>query len=153
MSLQLTNSNHTSASDASLIEPAELQRLEADLAELQRLKAAVGCPDGALIPQRAHLRLVADQIELRRLHALADAGLMGGTADRDGPPRLWTVAELAKQLALSPAAVRRRARGWSFTRCVAHGSCRGGQRGCDLRFIAKEAAAWVNSQRRLRAAQ
>jgi hypothetical protein len=143
MTLELVNSNHNSECDAS-----ELLAAHERLAEA---RAAIGCPDGLLIRPHELEALRRDRTELRRLHALADVRLLGGASD--GPPRVWTVPQMAKQLALSPAAVRRRARDWSFTRCVAHGSCRGGQRGCDLRFVANDAAAWVNSQRRQRAAR
>jgi hypothetical protein len=144
MSLQLINSNHTSGSETS--------ELEAALGRLIEAKSAIGCPDGVLVRARDYYRLVREANELRRLQALADARLLGDAADRP-PARPWTVSEMAKQLGLSPAAVRRRKSKWAFTRCVAHENCRGGTRGCDLRFVAAEASSWVNSQRRRGAAR
>jgi hypothetical protein len=133
MQVELINSNHTSESEAS--------ELEAAFARLAEARAAVGCPDCLLIRPRDMERLLRDQTAFQ---ALQRALLLGADAN---PPRLWTVADMAKQLALTRAVVRRRAREWSFTRCVAHGNCRGGRRGCDLRFVAKDAAAWVSRQR------
>jgi hypothetical protein len=136
MQVELINSNHTSESEAS--------ELEAAFERLAEARAAVGCPDCLLIRPRDMERLLRDQTAFQ---ALQRALLLGADAN---PPRLWGVAEMAKQLAMSQAAVRRRARDWSFTRCVAHGNCRGGRRGCDLRFIAKDAAAWVSRKRAAR---
>jgi hypothetical protein len=65
------------------------------------------------------------------------------------------VRQLAKQAGISEKAARRLARKL-LTVCVAPAhccACSDGTRGCDLRFIAKEADAWVNSQRRRRAAR
>jgi hypothetical protein len=137
MQVELVNSNHTSGSEAS--------ELEAAFARLAEARAAVGCPDCLLIRPRDLERLLRDQTAFQ---ALQRALLLGGADSH--PPRFWTVPQMAKQLALSPAAVRRRSRKWSFTRCVAHENCRGGRRGCDLRFEAQAAAAWVNSRRAAR---
>jgi AraC-like DNA-binding protein len=137
MSLQLVNSNHTSESETS-----ELEAAEAAVARLAEALAAVGCPDCLVIRPHDYERLLRDQTELL---ALKRALLLGGTDSK--PPQLWKVPQMAKELGLSESAVRRRARTWSFTRCIAHGNCRGGRRGCDLRFVAKDAAAWVNRQR------
>lgn len=132
MQLELTNSNHNSESETSEWARAPM--------------AAVAAGKAVVVASSLWRSVVMDAAALREMRALAGAGLLGPNVTK--PPRLWTVADMAKQLALSPAAVRRRARQWAFTRCVAHQGCHGGGCGCDLRFIAKEADAWVNSQRR-----
>jgi hypothetical protein len=59
------------------------------------------------------------------------------------PPNLWTVKQMAKQLGLSTDYVYRHAADWPFTVRLngSHG------RGSDLRFIASEAAQWLNRKR------
>jgi len=141
MPIELVNSNHNSNHAATVSSADEPQLLE-------RLGELYGT--FSLFTGEQDRQLCVDLNELRRLRALADERFFQADEhiDKDQrPPRLWTVADMAKQLALSRAAVRRCARRLPFTLCVAHQNCRGGQRGCDLRFVAADASAWVNSQR------
>jgi len=138
MQQELINSNHTPESEAS--------RLEQLLGELRRLLAELGCPDCVVIEPRLYASIVEDAAALRHLpDVLRELRLL-----KSKSLNLWTVPEMAKQAAMSESAVRRRARAWRFTRCVAHENCRGGSCGCDLRFVAKDAADWVNSLRHKR---
>lgn len=59
----------------------------------------------------------------------------------------WNVAQMAKHLGVGESFVRRHSREWDFTFCAAHAKCRGGTRGCDLRFTASEASEWINQKR------
>jgi AraC-like DNA-binding protein len=71
-----------------------------------------------------------DLLEIRRLHALADRGLVPGHGDYLSP------AEFARRLGCSVSTVRRNARKWGAV-CVTHEGCAGGRdQGCDLRFSA-----------------
>jgi hypothetical protein len=138
---QLVNTNHNSNHSAT-----------ASLADEQQLLERLGELYGtfSLFTGEHDRQLCTDLNELRRLRALADERFLqedGRTEHDKGPPRLWDVRTMAKQLGLADEVVRKRARSWAFTLCVAHQRCRGGTRGCDLRFIAKEAAAWVSARR------
>lgn len=139
MQLELTNSlNHNSESETS---------------EWARAPwAAVAAGNAVVVASSLWQSVVNDAAALREMRAMASAGLLG-SPNLSKPPRAWTVHEMAKQIGMSESAVRRRARKWDFTRCVAHIGCRGGTRGCDLRFVAEDAARWVNVQRRQRAAR
>lgn len=140
---ELPNSNHTSGSEASELERACVAARAA--------LAAIGAGDAVVVAPGLWASVVADAFRWR-----AAAGSPAAALDADSrPPRLWTVRELAKQAGISEGAARRLARKL-LTVCVAPAhccGCVGGTRGCDLRFIAKETAAWVNSQRRSRVAR
>ena len=58
-------------------------------------------------------------------------------------PNFWTVKQMAKQLGVSDCYVYRHAPKWPFTVRLngSHG------RGSDLRFVASEAAEWLNRRR------
>ena len=58
-------------------------------------------------------------------------------------PNFWTVKRMAKQLGVSESYVYRHAHDWPFT--VRLNGARG--RGSDLRFVASEAAEWLNRKR------
>jgi hypothetical protein len=138
---QLANSDHNSGDSATAISVEEARLLE-------RLSELYG--SFSLYTGEHNRQLGVDLNELRRLRALADERFFhrDDRIERDkGPPKLWDVRMMAKQLGVAEDVVRRRARSWQFTLCVAHQRCRGGKRGCDLRFIASEAADWVNKQR------
>jgi hypothetical protein len=140
MLVQQVNSNHTSESEAS--------ELEAALARLAEAKAAIGAADAVMVRASLWASVLADADRWRNAQA--------STAAADSKPqRLWTARQLAKQAGISEKAARGLARKLPAV-CVAPShccACLGGTRGCDLRFIANEADAWVNSQRRRRAAR
>lgn len=140
MQVELTNSNHTSGSEASELGRA-CARARAALAE-------IGASDAVVVAPALWASVVADASRWRDAQASA--------APDSTQPRLWTVRQLAKQAGISEKAARRLARKMQMVICVAPShccACPGGTRGCDIRFIARDAAAWVNSQRRQRAAR
>ena len=140
MTVELVNSNHNSESGA------RDDPLAAVLEGLSGLEA----------------RLREDLAEVRRLRALAAGGGPARTISRQSAaasddaasdsksPRLWTVRQLAKQMGISEKAARRLARSRLMAVCTAPShccGCFGGTRGCDLRFIAADASAWVSRRR------
>lgn len=135
MQLELVNSNHTSGSEASELEHA--------CAEARRALAAIGAGEAMVVAPALWESVVADASRWRHESA----------APSDSkPPRLWTARELAKQAGISEKAARSLARKLP-TVCVAPShccGCVGGTRGCDLRFPAPAASAWVNSLRHKR---
>lgn len=142
MQQELVNSNHTSNSKASPLSPAEADALE-------RLSAF---GPYVLYSGDDLRRLTEEQIELRRLRALADERCLRAD-DPDSastePPRLWTVKQMAKAMHLSEGRIRRLARDWPSAICVAHCcGCRGGTRGCELRFLAEATSAWLSGRRK-----
>jgi hypothetical protein len=112
--------------------------------------AAVAAGKAVIVASSIWQSVVNDAAALREMRALAGAGLLG-SPNVTKPARLWSVREMAKQIGMSESRVRRHARKWDFTRCVAHLRCRGGTRGCDLRFVAQDAAHWLNVRRQQRA--
>jgi hypothetical protein len=138
MLLELNNSNHNSESDTSEWAQASM--------------AAVAAGKAVVIASSIWQSVVKDAADLREMRALSAAGLLG-SPNCAKPARLWSVREMAKQIGMSESRVRRHARKWDFTCCVAHLHCRGGTRGCDIRFVAEHAARWLNEQRRRRAAR
>lgn len=147
MQQELANSNHKASETATAISAAV--RVHCDAAEAL---AAVCGPDVLIATGEDCRRINAELCELRRLHQLADERWLEGHARvaDEKPRRAWRVPEMAKQLGLSERAVRRRARGWRFTYCATHENCVHGTRGCDLRFPASQAAAWVVQHRAVR---
>jgi hypothetical protein len=134
MLLQQVNSNHTSGSETS--------GLEAAIARARDALAAIGAGDAVVVAPGLWASAVADASRWRDAQASA--------ASDSKPPRLWTARELAKQAGISEKGARALARKLEAI-CVAPShccGCRGGTRGCDLRFVAKEAAAWVSQRRR-----
>lgn len=143
MELELSNSNHTFGSEASELERA--------CARARAALTAICAGDAVVVAPRLWASVVADASRWREA-----AGSPAAAPDADSrPPRLWTVRELAKQAGISEKAARHLARKL-LTVCVAPShccGCLGGTRGCDLRFVAAAASAWVNAQRRQRAAR
>lgn len=94
--------------------------------------------------------------EHRLLYAIADErwrdDCRDGSKSASVLPKCWDVRMLAKQLGVHVDTVRRWTRQgkFSFALCVTHPHCRGGTRGCDLRYIANEAHAWVIGRRGVR---
>ena len=134
MLLQQVNSNHTSESEAS--------ELEAALARLAEAKAAIGAAGAVMVRASLWASVVADWRNAQASTAASDSK----------PPRLWTARQLAKQAGISEKAARGLARKLPAV-CVAPShccACLGGTRGCDLRFVAKEADAWVSQRRQRR---
>lgn len=137
---ELINSNHSSDQKAILLDACW---------RAGDILVAAGVKEYVILVDENVREFGRDVNELRRFRALADERFLSapqGQVDKN-PPKLWDVAMMAKQFGLSADTVRRRARGWSFTRCVAHPKCNGGTRGCDIRFIAAEAAEWLNGKR------
>lgn len=104
-----------------------------------------------LIDACAGLILRAPQgVEFDVIGAIGDADTTAAL-DSDRPreplsirmPTYWTVKQMAKQLGVSESYVYRHARDWPFT--VRLNGARG--RGSDLRFVASEAAEWLNRKR------
>jgi hypothetical protein len=150
MDNQLISSNHSSLPNAikrpGIVDPIAVAHLAA-----AEILSAVGIQEILIATGDSVRELAAEQAELRRLRAIADERFLHGATGRsEDAPSLWGVRKMAKQLGLSAEVVRRRAARWSYTLCVAHDGCRGGRRGCDLRFRASEAAAWINAQRKVR---
>ena len=146
MSNELVRSNHKPTLQASPSPDAEFAAMFAASDVLSR----AGLATHLIATGEALERLNRDVAEARRFRAIADERFLLGAEGRadSTPPRLWNVPMMAKQLGVSADVVRRRARKWSFALCVTHDACHGGNRGCDLRFRAAEAATWVNAQRR-----
>jgi hypothetical protein len=148
---QLVSSNHSphhNANHRSTVDPITRAHFAAG-----DLLQALGIEQFFLATCDSVRQLSADLIELHRIRALADERILRGAAqanNADDAPRLWDVAKMAKQLGLARDVVRRSARRWAFTLCITHNGCRGGRRSCDIRFIASEAAAWINKQRKVR---
>lgn len=140
MQLELTNSlNHNSASETS---------------EWARAPwAAVAAGNAVVVASSLWQSVVKDAAALREMRAMAGAGLLG-SPNLSEPPRLWTVKQMAKAMGLSEGGVRRLCRAWPFTLCVAHCcACKGGTRGCELRFRAEAASFWLSQRRTKRSAQ
>lgn len=76
-------------------------------------------------------------VELRRLRALADERFFSGQSD-NSPPRCWPAKKLAQQLGVDQKYIYRHASEWPFTIRLPGGL---------LRFVANEAAAWLNKLR------
>ena len=144
MQEELANSNHKFSEVATAV--SAVVRVHCDAAEAL---AAVCGPDLLIATGEDCRRINADLCELRRFRELADKRWLEGHARMadEKPRRAWRVPEMAKQLGLSEGAVRRRARSWPFSYCATHANCLRGTRGCDLRFVASEASAWVARQR------
>jgi AraC-like DNA-binding protein len=136
MQLELNNSNHNSDSKTSESASAPV--------------AAVAAGKAVIVASYIWDSVIKDAAAIREMRALARAGLLD-CPNVTKPARLWTVREMAKQIGMSESRVRRHARKWAFTRCVAHFRCRGGTRGCNLRFVAEDAMHWLDVQRQRRA--
>jgi hypothetical protein len=150
MQNQLVSSNHSPHQNAiqrsRVVDPITIAHLAAS-----EVLSAAGSKDIVIATDESARDLAADLAELRRLRALADERFFESSAvSTHQQASLWDVPKMAKQLGLSACVVRRHAARWSFTLCVAHDACRGGRRGCDLRFRAPDATAWINAQRRVR---
>jgi hypothetical protein len=130
MQVELVNSNHNSDSWAS-----ELAHTRA------AFMRALGVSDMVVVNPALWRSVATDAARWRGSAAAADPR----------PPHLWKARDFAKQAGISEKAARALARRLP-TVCVAPShccGCRGGTRGCDLRFIAKDAAAWLSQRRRI----
>jgi hypothetical protein len=139
MQLEVVNPNHTSESDASELERA--------CARARAALAAIGAGDAVVVAPGLWASVVSDASRWRDAQPSA--------ASDSKPPHLWTVRQLAKQAGISEKAARALARKLNVV-CVAPShccGCRGGTRGCDLRFLAETASSWLSQRRSKRDAR